>query len=216
MPSFHCPECDAATSLPAGIPIPASGRLLSCARCNAIWRVLPDAVAQEEAPAPVEPEKAPEEEAPSKQRRRIDARRMARLALVLLLVAAVLGGAGMAAHAARHHLAVWMPSTRGVFVAFGAQVKPSELYAAITGWRLAEGGAIIVAYRVANPAALPLALPEICVEGRAEEGSTAFRRCFAPEMEKLAPDQSLDSEFLVLDAAGSVREIELRKSGPAR
>ena len=217
MPSFACPECAAAIALPAGIPFPPGGRLLSCGRCAAIWRVMPDAVPKEATEAQPEPVTAPAGEiGPSRRRRGIDPRRLARLAIALSLVAAVLGGIGSGAFAARHHLAVWMPSTRGVFVALGAGVKPSEISAAITAWKVAEGGAVHVGYRVSNPTALSLPMPEICVEGRAEEGVTAFRRCFPPDVDKLEPEQARDAEFLVLDPAGAVREIELRKAAPPR
>lgn len=178
---------------------------------------MPDAVPSEPEEAHADPASAPDEApAPKTRRRGIDLRRLARLAFVLALVAAVLGGIGSGAFAARHHLAVWMPSTRGAFLALGAGVKPSEVSAAVTGWRITEDGAVHVGYRVANPTAVSLPMPEICVEGRGEEGVTAFRRCFAPEIEKLAPDQATDAEFLVLDPAGAVREIELRKAPPPR
>lgn len=216
MPVFACPECEAAMSLPAGFPVPPGGRLLSCARCAAIWRVMPDAAAQEAEEAPEAPAAPPPEPAQARRRARIDGRRLARIALVLAIVSAVLAGLGAGAFAARHHMAVWMPSTRGLFLAIGASVKPSEVSAGITGWRIAEGGAVLVAYRVANPTALSRPMPEVCVEGRADEGVTAFRRCFAPDVESLAPDEVRDAEFLVLDAAGAVREIELRKAPPPR
>lgn len=178
---------------------------------------MPDAVPKEASDTQPEPVAIPAEEiGPHRRRRGIDPRRLARLAIRLALLVAVLGGVGGGAFAARHHLAVWMPSTRGVFLALGAGVKPSEISAAITGWRAAEGGAVLVGYRVANPTALSLAMPEICVEGRADEGTTAFRRCFPPDVDKLDPEQAKDAEFLVLDAAGTVREIELRMAPPRR
>ncbi|MFM8680433.1 MAG: hypothetical protein ACKOGH_12590 [Alphaproteobacteria bacterium] len=178
---------------------------------------MPDAVPKEATEAQPVPVVAPADEVgPARGRRGIDPRRVARLAIALALLAAVLGGIGGGAFASRHHLAVWMPSTRGVFMALGAGVKPSEISAGITGWKVAEGGAVHVGYRVANPTALSLPMPEICVEGRAEEGVTAFRRCFPPDVDKLGPDQARDAEFLVLDPAGAVREIELRKAPPPR
>lgn len=217
MPSFHCPECDVPTTVPAGVPFPPGGRLLSCGRCAAIWRVMPEAVPKEAEEPAAGPAVAPAEEtAPKRRRRGVDPRKLLRLVLVLALLAALLGGLGAGVFAARHHLAVWMPSTRGIFLALGIGVKPSEISAAITGWRIAEGGAVHVRYRVANPTALSLAMPEICVEGRADEGTTAFRRCFPPEVDKLEPDQARDAEFLVLDSAGAVREIELRKAPAPR
>ena len=80
----------------------------------------------------------------------------------------------------------------------------------------ALGKQIAMHVAAANPTALSLAMPEICVEGRAEEGVTAFRRCFPPDVDKLEPEQARDAEFLVLDPAGAVREIELRKAAPPR
>jgi hypothetical protein len=178
---------------------------------------MPDAVPKDvEVPPPGPAADQAGESEPKPRRRGIDARRLARVALALAVLAILLGGLAGGAFAARHPLAVWMPSTRGVFVTLGASVKPSEISAAITSWRQAEGGAILVAYRVANPTALSLEMPEVCVEGRADEGTMAFRRCFPPDVDKLAPEQARDAEFLVLDAAGTVREIELRKAPPPR
>ncbi len=111
---------------------------------------------------------------------------------------------------ARHHLAVWMPSSRGIFQAMGAAVKPSSIEAEILGWRPVADGALLVGYRVANPTALSQTMPEICVEGRGEDGETAFRRCFGPDTDKLPPDSVREAEFLVLDIHGVVRIVELR------
>ncbi len=215
MRNLVCPECAAAVPLPSGLGIPAAGRLVSCGRCSTIWRVLPH-----EAPAepPAQPTTTAEPTGATTAktgatRGRGRGRKIALAAILGIGATSLLVGL---AFLARHHLAVWMPASRAVFLAVGASVKPSVIEAGIVGWRPGRDGTLLVGYRVANPTAMSQAMPEICVEGRGEDGETSFRRCFAPDVDKLAPDAARDAEFLVLDIHGAVTVVELRTAPPPR
>jgi len=213
MRNVVCPECAAAVQIPAGLGIPSGGRLVSCGRSSIIWRIHPHEVPAEPPPPAAVAAADTSATAVLSRSRRGPARN---IALASLVLAVGIGTLAMLAFLSRHHLAVWMPSTRGIFLTFGISVKPSSIEAAIVGWRAASDGALLVGYRVGNPTALSQAMPEICVEGRGEEGETAFRRCFGPDIEKLPPDAVREAEFLVLDMHGAVRVVELRAASAQR
>lgn len=213
MRSVVCPECAAMVPLPIGLGIPDGGRLLSCGRCSTIWRIhLRDVPPEPPPPPTVGPTVAAATTGILKPRRA----RARKIALVSLVGILACGALIALAFLSRHHLAVWMPSSRGIFLAVGATVKPSSVQAAIMGWQPVTGGALLVGYRIANPTALSQTMPEICVEGRSEDGEMAFRRCFSPDTDKLLPDTVRDAEFLVLDIQGAVRIVELRTAPAPR
>jgi len=215
MRSLVCPECAAAVPLPSGLGIPAAGRLVSCGRCSTIWRVLPHEAPAEPPPRPT-PATEPTGAATSKTAATRRRGRGRKLALAVILGIGVTGSLAGLAFLARHHLAVWMPASRAIFLAAGASVKPSGIEAGIVGWRPGGDGSLLIGYRVANPTAMSQPMPEICVEGRGEDGETSFRRCFAPDIDKLPPDTARNAEFRVLDIHGAVRVVELRTAPPSR
>jgi hypothetical protein len=213
---IDCPECGNHIRMPAGFVVPDAGRMMACARCTTIWRLHPVDVTRLEDPAPPPIDPAAAEAAAARAVARTNAgRTWRRLGLVLALLVVVVGGCLGAAYAARHHLAVWMPGTRGHFVALGIAVRPSDLSVAATGWRPEPAGGLRVSYRIVNPTVLKRPFPEICVEGRDAEDALRFARCFPPEAPDLASDAIHDASFLVLDNEDAPASLVVRIRKPA-
>jgi predicted Zn finger-like uncharacterized protein len=207
-----CPECKALAILD-GIELPPTGRLVSCAVCGGIWRAFPQPV-QPDSPAAEQPPPAPD---PSAGEVRIVAptgARRERAAMTWVFRACLgLAAASIAAGiltAARNYLAVWIPSSRGLFTAVGLSTRPSDVAVDLIAITPLMGDtAFKVTYEIVNDTSLSRPLPTVCATGRDREAERLFLRCFGGDGQKLPSLTSKRFTFVAAELASPLSDLDL-------
>lgn len=210
-----CPECRAVADL-SGIALPPAGRLVSCGICGGIWRAFPlpsPAAASEpvaaEPPAPRPAEVAPPApERAKKSSPRAGGRLVWGRRLVIGIAASLTVAGGLAA--ARDYLAVWVPSSRGVFAAMGMPARPSEVAVELVGIAPVDGGAAFrVTYEIVNDTALRRPLPTVCATGRSSEAERLFLRCFPGDAKGISSRATQRFTFIAADLPAPLADLDL-------
>lgn len=209
-----CPECKAAADL-SGIALPPTGRLVSCHICGGIWRAFPlappatapePAVAEEHPPTAAEAAPAP---GPAGKPARSVGDRLAsgrRAAAGLAAVAAIVG----MLVAVRDYLAVWVPSSRGMFALLGVSSRPSEVAVELVGIAsFDDGAAFRVTYEIVNDTALSRPLPTVCATGRDGGAERLFLRCFPGDPKGIPSRGSKRFTFVAADLSAPLADLDL-------
>lgn len=209
-----CPECKAIIDL-TGIDLPVTGRLVSCGVCGGIWRAFPLPASETlgipngEVQTILPPIEAvpPSDEA---ERRPSNAATMLAVARRLAIGFAVLTVIVGALLAARDYLAVWLPSSRGLFAALGKPAGPPEVTVELVSITPVDGGqATHVTYEIINDTALSRPLPTVCATGRDASAERLFLRCFPGDPQGIPSRGTRRFTFIAADLAYPLADLDL-------